>query len=387
MKRKELQAVVGLCLVLNLRIFGVFMVLPVISTYGLLLEHGNKFLVGVAIGIYGLTQSFFQIPFGFFSDKIGRKSVILFGLILFFLGSCIAGMTYSIWGLIIGRALQGSGAISATCMAYISDFVEDVQYTKVMSLIGITYGLTFALSIIIGPMIISFLNFQALFWITVFLAFVAILITYFFIPNIVVSSSNFNYFSFKKGIYSILQKYDLMRLYFGIFILHVLLMFIFILLPLQLVFFKFSLDEHWKLYLVIIFISFIFVTGIFLCTEMKLKIMSIFLISNIFIILSEVICYSFIFSCYIFLLGIEIFFIAFNVLESLIPSLVGKKSCSHYRGTAMGTYSTAQFLGIACGGILGGWILSMFDILGLLISGLFFSILWFLVSVGIKNEM
>lgn len=385
MKKKELQAVMGLCIVLSLRMLGVFMILPVLSSYGLLLEHSNKFLVGLAIGIYGLTQSLFQIPFGFFSDKIGRKSVILFGLILFFLGSFITSISHSIWGLIVGRALQGSGAISATCMAYVSDLVEEVHYTKVMALIGITYGLTFALSVVSGPMIIGILNFHALFWITFVLSFLAILITYFLIPNIRVLSYDSNVFSFKNSLLSIINNHDLIKLYFGIFTLHVLLMFNFILFPIQLELLKFSLENHWKLYLIIMLISFIFIIVLFLHSTIKLWIRSVLLISNIFLITSEVIFFNFMSSFYVFLLGIQTFFIAFNILESLIPSLVGKKSYSKYRGIAMGTYSTAQFLGIACGGIVGGWIFSMFNILGLIVSGLILSIFWFLVSCSIRN--
>ncbi|CAL4043730.1 MFS transporter [Buchnera aphidicola] len=385
MKKKELQAVIGLCIVLSLRVLGVFMILPVLSTYGLFLEHGNKFLVGLAIGVYGITQLLFQIPFGFFSDKIGRKSVILFGLILFSLGSLVSAITHSIWGLIVGRALQGSGAISATCMAFVSDLVEELHLTKVMALIGITYGLTFALSIIVGPMIISIFNFNALFWITCFLSFLAILITYFFIPNIRILSNDFNIHSFKDSIISIINNHDLMKLYFGIFILHILLMFNFILLPIQLEFLKFTLENYWKLYLIIMFISFLFVMVFFLSSIIKSWTIPILLISNILLILSELICYHFISSFYIFLFGIQIFFIAFNILESLIPSLVGKKSSFKYKGTAMGTYSTAQFLGISFGGILGGWIFSVFNVLGLLICGLIISILWFLVSCRIKN--
>jgi MFS family permease len=385
MKKKELQAVMGLCIILSLRMLGVFMILPVLSSYGVLLEHSNKFLVGLAIGIYGLTQSFFQIPFGFFSDKIGRKSVILFGLVLFFLGSFTTSISHSIWGLIVGRALQGSGAISATCMAYVSDLVKEIHYTKVMALIGITYGLTFALSVVSGPMIIGILNFHALFWITFILSFLAILITYFLIPNIRVKSYDFNVFSFKNSLLSILNNHDLIKLYFGIFTLHVLLMFNFILFPIQLELLKFPLENHWKLYLIIMFISFIFIIVVFLHDTVKLWIRSVLLISNIFLITSEVIFFNFMSSFYVFLLGIQIFFIAFNILESLIPSLVGKKSCIKYRGTAMGTYSTAQFLGIACGGIVGGWIFSIFNILGLIVSGLILSILWFLVSCSIRN--
>jgi len=385
MKRKELQVVMGLCIVLGLRMLGVFMILPVLSSYGLFLEYSSKFLVGLAIGIYGLAQLLFQIPFGFFSDKIGRKSVILFGLILFFLGSFITSISHSIWGLIVGRALQGSGAISATCMAYVSDLVEETHYAKVMVLIGMTYGLTFALSVVIGPMIISIFNFHALFWITFILSFLAILITYFFIPNIYLSSYNVDICSFKNSMLSIIKNHDLIKLYFGIFTLHVLLMFNFIFFPIQLEFLKFSLENHWKLYLIVMFISFISIILVFLYSKTKLWIRAILLTSNIFLILSEIIFFNSLSSFYSFLLGIQIFFIAFNILESLIPSLVGKKSCIQYKGTAMGTYSTAQFLGIACGGIIGGWIFSVFNILGLIISGLIISILWLLVSYSIRN--
>ncbi|MEX9624795.1 MFS transporter, partial [Proteus mirabilis] len=179
----ERKATWGLGAVFSLRMLGMFMVLPVLTTYGLQLQHATESLIGLAIGIYGLTQAIFQIPFGFFSDKFGRKSMIVFGLIIFIVGSLIAALSDSIYGIIIGRALQGAGAISAAVMALLSDLTREQNRTKAMAFIGISFGITFALALVLGPILTHIFGLQGLFWGIALLAFGGIMITLITVPN------------------------------------------------------------------------------------------------------------------------------------------------------------------------------------------------------------
>ncbi|WP_343192058.1 MFS transporter [Buchnera aphidicola (Formosaphis micheliae)] len=381
MKKKELQVIMSICLILSLRVFGMFMVFPVISFYSLILSNGNKFLMGCAIGIYGFTQCLLQIPFGFFSDKIGRKPVILFGLILFLLGNIIAGCMNSIWGLIFGRGLQGLGAISSSCMACLSDVVKDNKYTQIMFLVGVIYGISFSLSIIIAPIIINIMNFQGLFLVAACLSIFTILVTYFFIPNTHVISINFNLDDFKKGMSLILYDRILLFLYCGVFVLHALLVLNFIVLPIQLEILKFPISFHWKIYLLIITVSFLIVSILFFYCKKKYMLL---ITANFLLILSSILNIFYKNNFYMFLLGIQIFFIAFNILESFLPTLVSRRSPIQYKGMTMGIYSTIQFLSSAIGGILGGWILGMFNIEGVMLIGLLITMIWFLLFLLVR---
>ncbi|WP_275384515.1 MFS transporter, partial [Xenorhabdus bovienii] len=179
----ELRATWGLGSVFSLRMLGMFMVLPVLTTYGLELHGATEALIGIAIGIYGLTQAIFQIPFGLLSDKIGRKPLIIGGLFIFVLGSIIAALSDSIWGIIIGRALQGTGAISAAIMALLSDLTREQNRTKAMAFIGISFGITFAFAIVVGPIITHQIGLNGLFSAIAVLAGCGIFITLFAVPN------------------------------------------------------------------------------------------------------------------------------------------------------------------------------------------------------------
>ncbi|MGP4870956.1 MFS transporter, partial [Klebsiella pneumoniae] len=179
----ELRATWGLGTVFSLRMLGMFMVLPVLTTYGMALQGASEALIGLAIGIYGLAQAVFQIPFGLLSDRIGRKPLIVGGLLIFVLGSVIAALTDSIWGIILGRALQGSGAIAAAVMALLSDLTREQNRTKAMAFIGVSFGVTFAIAMVLGPIVTHQLGLHALFWMIAILATVGILLTLWVVPN------------------------------------------------------------------------------------------------------------------------------------------------------------------------------------------------------------
>ena len=384
-KNNELQVMITLCFILGVRVLGMFLIFPILSTYGIYLEHSNQFLIGCTIGVYGLAQACFQIPLGVLSDKIGRKPVIFLGLILFLLGSLISISTGSIWSLIAGRILQGCGAISSTCMALLSDVISDKNRIQSMLLIGFTYGIAFSLSIVVSPIIVYLFGFHILLTIVIYLSIISIIIAYFGILNCNISTNSYNFYKFKNNFFMIVKDLDLWKFNISIFFLHILLTLNLIVFPVQLNTFHYSIEYHWKIYLITIFFSFFIVYLLLFFVRLIKKINIMLFISSIILFLTAIIFLNFLQNVNVFLLGIQLFFIGFNMLEALLPSLISKKSCIRYKGTIMGIYSSSQFLGTAIGGIIGGWIFNIFDILGVFLFGGIISILLLIVTFSMKN--
>ena len=345
----ELRATWGLGTVFSLRMLGMFMVLPVLTTYGMALQGASEALIGLAIGIYGLAQAVFQIPFGLLSDRIGRKPLIVGGLAVFVLGSIIAALSDSIWGIILGRALQGSGAIAAAVMALLSDLTREQNRTKAMAFIGVSFGITFAIAMVLGPIVTHALGLHALFWMIAALATTGIVLTIWVVPNSTTHVLNRESGMVKGSFSKVLAEPKLLKLNFGIMCLHILLMSTFVALPGQLAKAGFPAAEHWKIYLVTMLLSFVSVRFWGLIA------------------------------------GVQIFFLAFNLMEALLPSLISKESPAGYKGTAMGVYSTSQFLGVAIGGSLGGWVVEMFDGQAVFLAGALLAAVWLLVASTMKE--
>ncbi|HKS32897.1 MAG TPA: MFS transporter, partial [Enterobacteriaceae bacterium] len=253
----ELRATWGLGTVFSLRMLGMFMVLPVLTTYGMALQGASEALIGLAIGIYGLAQAIFQVPFGLLSDRIGRKPLIVGGLAIFVLGSIIAALSDSIWGIILGRALQGSGAIAAAVMALLSDLTREQNRTKAMAFIGVSFGVTFAIAMVAGPVITHQLGLHALFWMIALLATLAIALTIWVVPNSRDHVLNRESGMVKGSFKLVLANPKLLKLNFGIMCLHILLMSTFVALPGQLEAAGLAPADHWKVYLATMLISFV----------------------------------------------------------------------------------------------------------------------------------
>jgi len=381
----ELRATWGLGTVFSLRMLGMFMVLPVLTTYGMALQGASEALIGLAIGIYGLAQAIFQIPFGLVSDRIGRKPLIIGGLAIFVLGSVIAAISDSIWGIILGRALQGSGAIAAAVMALLSDLTREQNRTKAMAFIGVSFGVTFAIAMVLGPIITHKLGLHALFWMIAGLATLGIVLTILVVPdskNHVLNRES----GMVKGCFSkVLMEPRLLKLNFGIMCLHILLMSTFVALPGQLEAAGFPAAEHWKIYLVTMLVSFISVVPFIIYAEVKRRMKRVFVLCISLLLIAEIVLWGSGNSFWELVIGVQIFFLAFNLMEALLPSLISKESPAGYKGTAMGIYSTSQFLGVAIGGSLGGWVDGLFDSQTVFLAGALLATVWLLVSMTMQE--
>ncbi|MGC3894552.1 MFS transporter [Pseudomonas urmiensis] len=357
MSGSETRAASGLALVFAFRMLGMFMVLPVLATYGMDLAGATPALIGLAIGAYGLTQALLQIPFGVISDRIGRLPVIYLGLVIFALGSVLAAQADSIWGVIAGRVLQGAGAISAAVMALLSDLTREQHRTKAMAMIGMSIGLSFAVAMVVGPLLTRAFGLSGLFLATAGLAVIGIALVAFVVPSAHSALQHRESGVARQALGPTLRHPDLLRLDVGIFVLHAILMASFVALPLAFVE-RGGLpkEEHWWVYLTALLVSFFAMVPFIIYGEKKRKMKRVLLGAVSVLLVIEVFFWQWADSLRGLVIGTVIFFTAFNLLEASLPSLVSKVSPAGGKGTAMGVYSTSQFLGAALGGILGGWL-------------------------------
>ncbi|MCU1751107.1 MFS transporter [Pseudomonas sp. 6D_7.1_Bac1] len=382
----ETRAASGLALVFAFRMLGMFMVLPVLATYGMDLAGATPALIGLAIGAYGLTQAVFQIPFGIISDRIGRRPVIYLGLIVFALGSLLAANADSIWGVIAGRVLQGAGAISAAVMALLSDLTREQHRTKAMAMIGMTIGLSFAVAMVVGPLLTRVFGLSGLFLATGGMALFGIVIVMFMVPRSTGPLQHRESGVARQALIPTLKHPDLLRLDLGIFVLHAMLMSSFVALPLALVE-KAGLpkEQHWWVYLTALLISFFAMIPFIIYGEKKRKMKRVLLGAVSTLMLTELFFWQFGDSLRALVIGTVVFFTAFNLLEASLPSLISKVSPAGGKGTAMGVYSTSQFLGSAVGGIMGGWMFQHGGLSAVFIGCAALAALWLAFAVTMRE--
>jgi len=357
----EIRATWSLASLFALRMLGLFMILPVFALYGKELAGATPELIGLAIGAYGLTQALLQIPFGLISDRIGRKPVIVAGLLIFLLGSLVAAESESIYGVIAGRALQGAGAIASAIMALLSDLTRDDQRAKAMAMVGASIGMSFALALIAGPVLSAWFALQGLFGFTAILAGFGIALTLWVVPNPDARRVLRDTRPVLTQFSDVLRHTGLLRLDFGVFVLHMVLTASFVVMPTWLLNNAgVNKDHHWVVYLPVLFLSFVMMLPLMIVAEKARKIKQVFLLAIALLGTSMFSLSQWHSSLLSIMLGMFVFFWGFNLLEALLPSLVSKLAAPGFKGTSMGVYSTCQFLGAFAGGAGGGWVLGHF---------------------------
>ena len=361
MNSEERKGAVSLASIFALRMMGLFLILPVFSTYahGLegALEHPE--LVGIALGAYGLTQALLQIPFGMMSDRFGRKPVIAAGMLLFALGSVIAALATSIEGVLLGRIIQGSGAVAAAVIALAADLTREEHRTKAMAMIGITIGVSFAVSMVLGPLLNAWIGVSGIFWLTAVLALSSILVLYFIVPEPKKTSHHSDSEVTVSMFGEILRDSNLFRLDIGVLILHASLTAMFVVLPLVLADPKLDLlllTDQWMLYLPVMLVSFVLMIPFIIIAEAKRKMKQVFVLSIALLLAACVLLATAHASVMLIGLALLIFFTGFNTLEASLPSLVAKYAPAGAKGTAIGVFNTSQFFGAFVGGVLGGFM-------------------------------
>jgi MFS family permease len=381
----ERRATLGLAGVYGFRMLGLFLILPVFALYSEGLHGSTPFLTGLAVGIYGLTQATLQIPFGLLSDRVGRKPVIFGGLVLFAIGSVIAGMAQDIWLVILGRAVQGSGAIAAAVMALAADLTREENRTKAMATIGMTIGASFMLAMLAGPVLERWIGVDGIFWLTALLALVGIAVVALVVPTPAHSGVHHDAEPVPAMFRRVLSNPDLLRLDFGIFSLHMILTSLFLAVPLVLRDLGLPLVRHSMLYLPVMLGSILAMVPFIILAERRGLMKQVFLGAVATLAVAQLALGLFADQFWGFVAGLALFFTAFNLLEATLPSLVSKVAPVAAKGTAMGVYSTSQFSGAFVGGILGGWVHQHYGLSGVFDMGALAAAIWLLLASGMRK--
>jgi len=357
MTRLEKRATSGLAAIFGLRMLGMFLILPVFALYAAHLPGGQNYtLVGWTLGMYGLTQALLMIPFGIASDRIGRKKVIIFGLIVFALGSFVAAAATDLYWTIAGRALQGAGAISAVVTAMLADLTREEQRTKAMATIGSTIGIAFAISLVAGPALGHWIGVPGIFAMTGVLALAAIPVVLYWIPNPADTHYHADASANPARLKDVLRDSQLLRLDFGIFALHAAQMAMFVVVPVALKNSGLPPSQHWAVYLSVLLGSFALMIPAIIYGEKRSQLKRVF-IGAITLMLAAQAGLALAMGHLWGIVGaLFVYFVAFNLLEASLPSLISKLAPVSAKGTAMGVYNTAQALGLFVGGVAGGWL-------------------------------
>ncbi len=381
----EKRAVLGLAGVYGFRMLGLFLILPVFALFAEKLPGATPFLTGLAVGIYGLTQAVLQIPFGLLSDRIGRKPVIFGGLLLFALGSVIAASAQDVWLVILGRAVQGSGAIAAVVMALAADLTREENRTKAMASIGITIGASFMIAMMAGPVLGRLIGVSGIFWLTAVLALLGIAVVALVVPTPTRSSVHRDAETVPAMFGRVLRDPELLRLDFGIFCLHLILTALFLAVPVMLRDLGLEPLQHASLYLPVMLGSIAAMVPFIILAERRGLMKQVFLGAVTSLALAQFALGVLSQQFWGFVAALALFFTAFNLLEATLPSLVSKVAPVDAKGTAMGVYSTSQFSGAFVGGVFGGWIHQHFGLAAVFQAGAVVGVIWLLVASGMRK--
>jgi len=384
MTPQELRASVGLAGIFGLRMLGMFIILPVFALYAERLPGGQDHaLVGLALGAYGLTQACLQVPFGWLSDRWGRKRTIYLGLVIFALGSFMAAVAQDIATVILGRVIQGAGAISAAVIALTADLTRDDQRTKAMAIIGMTIGATFALSMVAGPVLDQVMGVPGIFALTGFLALAAIVVVRLVIPDPAQSRAGRSAAGAAVPVGRVLLDQQLLRLNYGIFALHAVLMALFVVVPFSLRA-HLPVSSHWMVYLPVMCGAFVLMLPPMLAAERKGLQKTVFIGAVGTLIAALLLLALGSDGLAGLVAGLVVFFAAFNLLEATLPSLISKFAPAGTKGTAIGVYSSVQFIGTFTGAAVGGWLSQHYGAQAVFEFCAALAVVWLLLALGMR---
>ena len=362
--------------------FGLFLILPVLALYAGEIDGATPAMVGLALGAYGLTQALFQVPFGFLSDRFGRKPLLVAGLLLFTLGSVIAARANSIEVVILGRALQGSGAIASVVLALLADLTREEQRTKAVALVGSSIGFSFLLALMLGPILDTVIGLSGIFWSMGLLGLIALPVVVWFVPAVERPLHGGDVQPAWGQVRMVLQNKQLLSMDCGIFVLHMVLMAFFVAVPLALLeTLELPRDRHWQVYVpalgaaVLAMVPMLILSMIREHTFPVLRAgVAILLVASLVLLISDTNAGGLV-------VGLWLFFVAFTLLEALMPSLMSRLAPAQSKGTALGVYNTFQFLGVFAGGTLGGWLFGLFGGFGVFIFSAVAVLAWLILIV------
>ena len=379
-----IKSILPLSLIIALRFFGLFIVLPVLSIYAINLQGATTTLVGIVVGGYALTQMIFQVPFGVMSDKLGRKGTIITGLLLFAIGSIFCAIADDILMLLVGRFLQGAGAIGAVVTATISDLVKEEQRPKAMATMGMFIGVAFAASMIAGPTISSFAGVESLFYLTALIALGSIVVLLKAVPNPPKITHTYNG---KAQLAQVLGNKNLIRMNITNFLQKGLMTFAFMIIPMMLIKnFQWEMSDLWKVYLPAMIFGFIAMAPAAILAEKKGKFKEILAIGIVLFAVSYLLI-GMSSGSTMFVIGVVIFFIGFNMHEPIMQSLATKFAKVHQRGLVLGIFNSFGYFGTFLGGVLGGMFFEKVSLTSLVIVIAIICILWIILILTMPNPL
>lgn len=385
----ERRSALSLASIYSFRMLGLFMILPVFSLYAHGLKGVTPTLIGLALGIYGLTQAILQIPFGMLSDRVGRKPIITLGLLIFVVGSVVAALAThdnSITGIIIGRALQGGGAVGSAVLALAADLTREEHRLKVMATIGMTIGVSFAIAMVGGPLINNWVGLSGIFWLTAILGLIGIAVLHLWVPTPRHSRLHPDTEAVPAQFKEVLSNTQLLRLDLGIFTMHLVLTAVFVALPVALRDVAgLPADHHWYVYLPVMAIGFFTMVPFIIIAEKKRRLKQIFSGAIAVLGLANLGLFEFHHTLTAIVILLWLFFAAFNLLEASLPSLVSKMAPAQSKGTAMGVYSSSQFLGIFVGGSVGGWMFQHHGFNGVFLFSAVMVAIWLVAAITMQS--
>jgi predicted MFS family arabinose efflux permease len=391
MNPSELRSSLSLSGIFALRMLGLFLILPIFSLHAHSLPNGdNAILVGLTIGIYGMVQAFFHIPLGILSDRVGRRAVVVGGLGLFVIGAVIAASHDDLYWIMVGRAIQGAGAISAAITAWVADLTREEIRTRAMALIGGSIAISFGISIVIAAPLYQSLGMPGIFWMMAFLGLIAILVAWKVVPNAPISFAPqpVGTTSHLSRFMKVLKDPELFRLNIGVLILHASQVALFLAIPNMLVSNDLATESHWIIYLSVLVASILVMAPMLMRAEKKNRLAFLLKISVVFMLAAQTYFGVIIFGNYqniwTISFGLFLFFIGFNLLESLLPSLVSRFSGDN-RGAGLGVYNTTMSIGLFLGGILGGFVYGYFGSLAIFELDAVLLLVWLIIAVKMSE--